>query len=171
MDTEGSGVVTPQQQAGVGAAESERIDQSATRMQFPRAVRHVVEIAFRVRRVQVDGTGHYAGLERLGGENTGYSAGCAEQVADLGFHRRNGDVPRMGAEHGMDGAGFAHVVGLGGGAVSTDMVHFLRRGLGVFQSAPHGRGHAVARLQGRHNMIGVVRRAESAHFGVNLCPV
>src|SRR6185312_10114671 len=84
-------------------------------------VRHVVEVAGRVGRVEIDGGMDDARLQSHHGGDEFHAAGGAEQVADHALGAADRDLARVGAEDALDGVGFGRVAELRARAVRIDV--------------------------------------------------
>src|ERR1043166_7285010 len=71
--------------AGVVTAESKGVVDDARDFALPRLVGNVVQIAFRIRCLEVDGRGHDIGLNRFGANQHLYGAGGTQHVAGSSF--------------------------------------------------------------------------------------
>ena len=122
------------------------------------AVGHVIQIAFRVGNVEIDGRRNLAVLH--GNDGCGHAGGAASalRVSDLRFQSRHGNLAGPFAERQFEGAGLDPVVHFGGSTVQVDVLNILRAqacflkrqrdgARGFFRRIAHA--HAVIRFAGR----------------------
>ena len=154
----------------VVAAEAEAVgDGGAHRLRHP-LLGHVVQVAGRVRLVEVGRRRVELLVERLGHDHRLRPAGAAEQVADHRLGRRYLEPVGVLAEHALDGGGLDRVVERGGGAVGVDVVHLVRRQAGGTDRHAHGRLRAQPFGVGGGEVKRVAGGAVAGQLGVGPGP-
>jgi len=105
------------------AAEAEGVVDDHVHRHFPRGVRHVIQVAFGIGILQVDGRGNDAVFDGQRARGHFHRAGGAEHVAGGAFGGAYDQPLGVVAENGFDGLRFADVALWGGGAVGVDVIH------------------------------------------------
>ncbi len=95
-----------EQQGGVGSTEAKRIRQRIFDIGFAHVIRHIVEIAFGVRRLLIDGGRQSLIAQRQNADPRFESAGAAEKMTGHGLGRTDGHVFYVVAEHAVAVAEF-----------------------------------------------------------------
>src|SRR5947207_742783 len=155
------------QQAGVVAAEAEGVGHGVLEARAGAAgdVGDVVEVAFGVGFVVVDGGGQVAAGEGEGGDDQFDAAGGAQGVADGGFGGGDGEFFGGGSEDLFDGFGFGEIAQFGGGAVGVDVADLFGVDFGFADGVGHGGGGAGAVFIGGGDVAGVAGGADANEFG------
>src|SRR5436305_2043294 len=113
-------------EAGVDAAEAERVRHGDADVAVACLVRPVVQVALGVRRGVIAGRWQKAVLQ---GEDRGdclHGSGRPEEVSGHGFCRAHRQTIGVSPEDVFDGTRLVQVVERCGGAVRVDVVHLLR---------------------------------------------
>ena len=103
-------------EAGIVPAKAQTVAERVFHLHGAAGVGNVIQVAFRVGLLVVDGGRRKLVAQRQRGEHGFHAACTAQQVAGHALGRNDGDVPGMGTEHRMDGGGLAAVVHVGAGA-------------------------------------------------------
>src|SRR5579885_1015986 len=145
----------PKSQRGVGAAEPEGVVERDSDLRRPRLVWHVVEIAFGVGMLLVDGRWNHSALDRQNREYRLDRAGRAERVSRHRLGRAYRYLGRPLAEHALDSLGLRHVALLGRGAMGVDVINFVEIETVVFETHAHAFGDDAAFGGGRSDVMRV----------------
>src|SRR5690606_36217176 len=116
------GVLGAEDEAGVDAAESERVGEAEGGSEVAAVPGDVVEVAVVVAFLEVEGGGDPSALEGEAGSGGCDGGGGAEGVRVIGLGAADGDVSRAFAEEGLEGHALGGVVEGRGGAVRADEV-------------------------------------------------
>src|ERR1700674_240080 len=108
---------------GVVAAEPERVREGHLGVRLASLVGDVVQVALRVRVVQVDRRRQQTAVEREHARGGLEGAGGAQQVTVDGFGRADRELVGVVAEDGLDGFRLGHVAQLGRRSMGVDGAH------------------------------------------------
>jgi len=97
---------TADYQGSVLSSQTKGVDQHGTHLMRAGEEGDVVQIAFRVRGMQVDGWGYDVLLDSLECSHDGDGPGCSQQVAYHGLDRVDRDLIGSLSENGLDGLCF-----------------------------------------------------------------
>src|ERR1022692_4051800 len=131
----------PEGEGGVGAAETEGIVQRDADFLLARFVRHVIQIAFRIGILLVDGGRHDAVFDREHGKHRFNRAGRAERMSRHRFGRADPDLRRALAENLLDRLRLGDIALRRRSAVRIDIVDLV----GVEVAVPQADLHALRR--------------------------
>ena len=128
------------QQGSIVATEAEAVAESDVHFRFARDVWHVVEIALRIRLIEIDGGGHDIFLHGHQAGGDFHSTRGTEKVTCHGLGGTNKQtVFRVGTEAAFDRLRFTNIAQTGGGTVSIDVADFF----GVDLAVPECHVHAT----------------------------
>jgi hypothetical protein len=122
-------LVLAQEQTGVVATEAEAIRDDTIDLDLACNMGNVVEIAIRVRVVEVDRWGQNAAVYRKCRRDQLDSSRGSEHVAQLALGARNHEVPGVRAENRLERASLGAIAKLGAGAMGVDVLHSAARAL------------------------------------------
>src|SRR4030065_2735974 len=106
--------VSLDRQAGISAAEAERVAKCRPEVEFFRAARHVIQRTFWVRLLLIDRRRQNSGIDAHDRGDEFDSAGRGQKMADHGLDRADLEGPGVRAEDRHDGATFELIVKDGG---------------------------------------------------------
>src|SRR5205823_2735702 len=108
-------------QTGIVAAKTKRVIDGGVDFNLASSMRHVVEIAFGVGEIEIDGGRHGLFFDGLDANGHLDGAGRSEHVSGGAFGGTDGHMAGMFAKNSLDGLGFAHITLRCGGAVGADI--------------------------------------------------
>ena len=111
--------------ARVVAAEAEGVVDDGVHLHFARGVRNVIQIAFRVGILQIDGRRDDAVFDGQRANGHFHRARRSQHVPGRALGGADGDFVYAFAKDGLDGLRFANVALRRGGAVGIDVIDIL----------------------------------------------
>ena|SRR5438552_3002337 len=124
-------------------------------LEFSRGVRDIIQIAFRIRLIEIDGGRHDLFFNRLDTDGHFDGAGSAEHVASRALGGADGHLSRVLAKDGFDGLRFANVALRGRSAMGVDVIDVGRIETGVAQGHFHATRRAFAEWGWRGDVVRV----------------
>src|SRR5262249_42333184 len=140
-------------QTGIVSAEAEAVGNGAANALLTSAIGDKVQIARRIRRVQINGGMNHGGLKTHDGGGKLRATGSAEQVTDHTLGAADGQFARVRTKDLLDGAGFSLVPQGRAGAVSVDVLNVFRVEPRVFEGKLHGASGAGAFRMGSGDVM------------------
>lgn len=125
-------------------AEPERIIDHRVDRQFPRCIRHIIQIAFGIGLLVIDRRRNDVRLDGLGADGHFHRAGRAEHVTGRALGGADGQFPRVITENRFDRLRFADVALRRRSAVGVDVGNVRGIQAGGTQSHPHAARRAFA---------------------------
>ena len=121
-------------QAAVGATETEVIFQRVFNVDVACGVGTIIQIAFWILVVQVDGGGHFLMVQGQDCENTFNATRTTQQVPGHGLGGADQSFLGVVTQSRFDGIGFIDITQGGGGAVGVQVAHLI----GIDTRIAHG---------------------------------
>ena len=131
-------------------------------------IRHVVQVALRVRVLQVDRRVDDAVIDAEDRRDRLDGSGRTQEVPDHRLCARDGDLLRTIAHDPLDRRGFGFIVELGRGPVGVDVVDLLGTDVGILERFCHGAGGTIPILFRHHDVKGVVGHGEPDDLAIDL---
>src|SRR5262249_5878724 len=119
-------------------AESERVDQGPLQLHPPCLVRDVVQVAVRIRILQVDGRGNDPMSYRKRRRDCGRRSRSPDEMADHRLLRAGTEAICMGPEYRSERVRLYPIVEGGGRAVNVDILDILGAPAGIPKGELHG---------------------------------
>src|SRR5215469_10519908 len=124
-------LVSLENEAPVGAAESEAVGERIVDAHGARTVGNIIEIAQRIRVVEVDGRGSDLIANGQHSDARLEATGAPQQVTGHGLRGTDGQLGSMGAKGALECLGLDTVADIGGSAVRVDVLYLAGLETGI----------------------------------------